>query len=104
MARFLDESREIDRVLAEASEVLRPGRAFISVSRVSPNFQLPVFNELGFSADEKQELASIARLYAGPENLCEIATSKGLKPVTTRRIAPSGGHARVLFVFELIGN
>ena len=100
----LDESREIDRVLAEVSEVLTPGGAFISVSRVLPNFPSPVFDKLGFSAGEKQEMASIARLYAGPENLCEIAISKGLKPVTTKRISPSGSHARVLFVFESIGN
>ena len=100
----IDESREIDRVLAEVSEVLAPGGAFISVSRVSPNFPLPVFDELGFSADEKQEMASISRLYAGPENLCEIATSKGLKLVSTKRISPSGSHARMLFVFEPMGN
>ncbi len=97
----LDESREIDRVLEEVSEVLKPGGAFISASRELPNFPLPVFDELGFSDEEKREMASIARLYAGPENLCEIAESKGLKTVTT---VPAGKHARMLFVFESIGN
>jgi len=63
-----------------------------------------VIELLGLRNTSTNWIRIIARLYAGPENLCEIATSKGLKPVTTRRIAPSGGHARVLFVFELIGS
>lgn len=97
----IDESREIGRVLEEVSEVLKPGGAFISSSRVSQNLSLPVFDELGFSAEEKQEMAILARLYAGPENFCEIAESKGLKVVTT---VPAGKHARMLFVFESMGN
>ncbi|MFC1716507.1 class I SAM-dependent methyltransferase [Candidatus Poribacteria bacterium] len=97
----LDEAREIDRVLEEVFEVLKPGGAFISASRESPNFPARVFDKLGFSADEKQEMASIARLYAGPDNLCEIAESKGLKTIA---IVPAGKRSRMLFVFESIGN
>ena len=97
----IDESREIDRVLEEISKVLKPGGAFISASRISQNLFLPVFNELGFSVEEKQEMAALAILYAGPENFCEMAESKGLKVVTT---VPAGRHARMLFVLESMGN
>jgi len=95
----LGESREIDRVMEEVARVLSSGGRFIGVERTRPNWVLPVFAELGFSQIEKRTLASQARLYTGPQHLCNTAVSKGLKPVLTRTES-SAGQETTLFVFK----
>jgi hypothetical protein len=50
---------------------------------------------------EIQHLASIVKLYAGAENLCEMALSTGLKAISKKKIfSPSVDLEKVLCVFE----
>jgi ubiquinone/menaquinone biosynthesis C-methylase UbiE len=97
----LSESREIDRAMEEVAKVLCSGGRFIDVERAKPmpNWILSLFAELGFSENEMRALASRAGLYAGPENLCKIAVSKGLEPVLTQTVT-TAGRENALFVFE----
>lgn len=97
----LSESREIDRAIEEVARVLCSGGRFIGVERTKPqpHWILPIFTELGFSESEMRGLASRARLYAGPEEFCKTALSKGLKSVLTQT-APTTGRENTLFVFE----
>jgi len=62
---------------------------------------LSMFDDL-FSVSERQHLASTARLYAGVDNLCEIALSNGLKVISWKKIfsPEEGGIEKVLCVFE----
>ena len=97
----LSESRGIDRVMEEVARVLCSGGRFIDVERTKPmpNWVLCIFAELGFSENEMRVLASRAGLYAGPEELCKTAVSKGLEPIVTRTPG-SGGRENTLFVFK----
>jgi len=96
----LNESREIDRVLQEVSRVLKPGGRFVCLERDEPNLPLPLFDDLGFSIDDKRFMASIARIYAGADKFCEMMISNDMKVVSVDKRKHLTGYDRILFVFE----
>lgn len=96
----LRESREIVRVIQEVSRVLKLGGRFVCLEGSEPSLVLPLFDDLEFSISERRHLASTARLYAGVDNLCEMALSNGLKVISKKEIFPSKGVEKVLCVFE----
>lgn len=96
----LNETREIDQVLQEVSRVLKPGGWFVCLERDEPNLPLPLFDDLGFSIDDKRFMASIARIYAGVDKFCEMIISNGMKVVSVDKRKHLTGYDRMLFVFE----
>ena len=68
----LDESREIQRTLAEAARVLRPGGQFLVFSRKSAYMrQNRILADFGFNAAETEALLRTCRMYASAEDLIE---------------------------------
>ena len=75
----LDESREINRTIAEVSRVLKKGGRFVNVSRdsaASRSFDL--FEPFGFTRGEMVEVCKAARLFADTQSLVDACAGHGL--------------------------
>jgi len=75
----LDESREINRTIAQVSRILKLGGRFINVSRdsaASRSFDL--FEPFGFTRGEMVEVCKAARLFADTQSLVDACAGHGL--------------------------
>jgi hypothetical protein len=97
----LDESREVPRVLEEVSRLLVSGGRFVNVSRIYPADRLNIaLDFLEFGRDELRDMATEARLCAGPEQITKDADAAGLRLERQETYLHVPGRARVLLVFR----
>ena len=97
----IDETREVPRVLQEATRVLKDRGKLVNISSTDPTVRLRFFLDgLGFSHEELCRLASQAKLYAGQEALTGLAAEKGFEKITVEHNKPKDVVQRTLYIFE----
>lgn len=97
----LDESRENNKTIKEATRVLKSGGRFVTVSRKNAFMrQNPVLEPFGFSKDEIDKLMKKCRLYSGSENLKELCSSFGLKCISQEDFETTKDIFFTISVFE----
>ena len=97
----LDESRENNKTIKEATRVLKSGGRFVTVSRKNAFMrQNPVLEPFGFSKDEIDKLMKKCRLYSGSENLKELCSSFGLKCISQEDFETAKDIFFTISVFE----
>ncbi len=97
----LDESRENNKTIKEATRVLKSGGRFVTVSRKNAFMrQNPVLEPFGFSKEEIDELMEKCRLYSGSENLKELCSSFGLKCISQEDFETAPNIYFTISVFE----
>lgn len=75
----LDESREIQRTIAEISRVLKIGGRFVNVSRSNASLRsFNLFEPFGFTREETVEVIKTARIYSDTESLIDECEGHGL--------------------------
>lgn len=81
----LEECREIPTILKEAVRVLAPGgRLVLHCIHAEKSLWYSYFTKYGFSMDEARNWLNALRLYAGIEQVVDLAETYGLTPVTKR--------------------
>jgi len=76
----LDESREINRTIAEVSRVLKSGGRFVNVSRSSAaSRSFDLFEPFGFTREEMVEVCKTARLFGDTQGLIDECAKHGLR-------------------------
>lgn len=97
----LDESRENNKTIKEATRVLKSGGRFVTVSRKNAFMrQNLVLEPFGFSKDEIDKLMKKCRLYSGSENLKELCSSFGLKCISQEDFETTKDIFFTISVFE----
>ena len=75
----LDESREMQRTIAEVSRVLKTGGRFVNVSRSNASLRsFNLFEPFGFTREETVEVIKTARIYSDTESLIDECEGHGL--------------------------
>lgn len=97
----LEECREIPTILKEAVRVLIPGgRLVLHCIHAEKSLWYPYFAKYGFSTNQARDWLQALRLYAGIEQIENLAEQCGLKAVTTHLDRVRGA----VLVFEKIDN
>ena len=97
----LDESRENNKTIKEATRVLKSGGRFVTVSRKNAFMrQNPVLEPFGFSKEEIDELMKKCRLYSGSENLKELCSAFDLKCISQEDFETAKDIFFTISVFE----
>ncbi len=97
----LDESREIQRTLAEAARVLRPGGQFLVFSRKSAYMrQNRILADFGFNAAETEALLQTCRMYASAEDLIERCREYHLQLTETSAFSSDETLTWVISLFQ----
>lgn len=80
----LDECREIPTILKEAARALKPKGKMALICRDKENSWYPDFRKYGFSDDEIESWLKKVRLYAGAEQIENLASDCGLHLISRR--------------------
>lgn len=96
-----DESREIDRTIAQVSRILKTGGKFTVVSRKNAFMrQSAVLEPFGFTEEEAVEFLKKCRLYSDVDYLTEICEKNNLKLKSRKEFERNEKLTSVLSVFE----
>ncbi len=75
----LDECREVPTILKEAVRVLKPSGKLVLVCRDKETSWYPQFKKYGFDNDETECWLNKVRLYAGADQIENLASDYGLR-------------------------
>ena len=99
----LDESREIQRTLAQVRNVLKPGGYFLVFSRKNAYMrQRGILSEFGFTEAETQELLRKCRMYSSAEHLVELCASNGLEVKSQKEFSSESNLTWVVSQFQMV--
>ncbi len=97
----LDESREIEKTVAEVSRILKSGGMFTVASRKNAFMrQAAVLEPFGFTQNEAVELLKKCRLYSDTEMLTEICRENGFELVSSREFVINESLIEVVSQFQ----
>ena len=101
----LDESREIQRTLAQVKDVLKPGGYLLVFSRKNAYMrQRGILSEFGFTEAETLELLHKCRMYSSAEHLVELCTSNGLEVKGQKEFICESNLTWVVSQFQMVEN
>ena len=99
----LDESREIQRTLAQVKDVLKPGGYLLVFSRKNAYMrQRGILSEFGFTEAETLELLHKCRMYSSAEHLVELCTSNGLEVKGQKEFICESNLTWVVSQFQMV--
>lgn len=96
----LDECREIPTILKETTRVLKPSGKMVLICRDKENSWYPEFRKYGFSDNETENWLTKVRLYAGAEQIENLASECGLHLISKRE---EKSYYGTILAFEKLG-